>query len=81
MAVLTTMHTGKQPDVLCGIKIKDIYKAKPFEAKDGEKSYKFHVKPDCKYAVFKTVGISDVNVSEDLLSLLEQLAFLRLNID
>ena len=87
LAARLTMHTGKRPGVLCGIKIEDVNSkgenVKEFRAQwdPDELSYQFKVVPSCEYAVFKTVSVAHVNVSGGMLSLLETLGFLRLAID
>ena len=82
MCVLLTLHTGKRPGVLCGIKLGDIADAKKFVAeKTGDESFMFNVVPVCPYAVFKTVAISTIHVSEHVLHLLDALVFLREHVD
>ena len=59
VAVLLTLHTGKRPGVLCGIKLNDIFSAKQFNIesrrKTAEATYMIQVVPISEYAVFKTV--------------------------
>ena len=87
LAVLLTMHTGKRQGILCGIKIGDINSntdnVMEFrdESNPDEVSYQFKVVPSCEYAVFKTIPVAYVNVCNSLLTLLETLGFLRLEID
>ena len=86
LAVLLTMHTGKRPGVICGIKVSDVDSetgnvTKVESNNDEEPSYQFEVKPTCEYASFKTVEVAYVNVSRHMISLLQTLALLRLNID
>ena len=87
VAVLLTMHTGKRPGLLCGIKIHEIDRntdnVKKFTATStpGESSYQFKVTPECVYAVFKTVAVAFVNVSQDMMDLLTALGYLKINID
>ena len=81
VAVLLTLHTGKRPGVLCGIKLDDIFGAKKFNVqsrrKTAEATYVIQVVLSSEYAVFKTVQISHIVVTETFLVLLEALAFVR----
>ena len=82
MCVLLTLHTGKRPGALCGIKLGDFVGAQKFVAKKtGDESFMFNVVPACPYAVFKTVAISTINVSEHVIHLLDVLVFLRQHVD
>ena len=82
MCVLLTLHTGKRPGVLCGVKLGDIVDAQKFVAKKtGDESFLFNVVPACPYAVFNTVAMSTIHVSEHVLHLLDVLVFLRQHVD
>ena len=82
MCVLLTLHTGKRPGVLRGVKLGDIVDAQKFAAeKTGDESFMFNVVPACPYAVFKTVAISTIHISEHVLHLLDALVFLREYVD
>ena len=82
MCVLLTLHTGKRPGVLCGIKLGDIVDAKKFVAKKtGDESFMFNVVLACPYAVFKMVAILTIHVLEHVLHLLDALVVLREHVD
>ena len=96
VALLLTLHTGKRPGVLCGIKCSDVNKTnkelKRFVAEkdrdliDPETgaapcSFQFPVTPSCEVAVFKTVSVSYINVSLKMLQLLAILAYIRKVVD
>ena len=96
LAILLTLHTGKRSGVLCGIKIGDVSsKNKEFKKFVAESdrgvidpttgkekhSYQFMVAPRCEMAMFKTVPVAYVNVSEEMAELLQILAFLRITVD
>ena len=80
--MLLTLHTGKHPGVLCGIKLDNIYQAKEFVAeKTGDRAFRLQVIPACEYALYKTVPVSFMHVSKDVLLLLEVLSMLREIVD
>ena len=82
IAVLLMLHTGKRPGVLCGIKLDNVYQAKEFVAeKTGDWAFRLQVKPACEYALYKTVPVSFMHVSKDVLLLLEVLSMLREIVD
>ena len=77
LAILMTLHTGKRPGVLCGIKLADVYNADKFWPKDtGEEVYRIKVVPKFEFAMYKTVPVAYIHMSEDILILLETLTFL-----
>ena len=85
IAVLLTLHTGKRPGVLCGIKLDDVYNAKEFKAESRKEMdkpvYRIRVVPTFQYAVYKTVAVAHIHVNETLLILLEVLCNLRQIVD
>lgn len=78
MAILLTLHTGKRPGVLCGMKIQDVLDFRQFQAETSDEvSYQISVIPTCQWAMFKTVVYSIITISGHVLKLLEALCCLR----
>lgn len=82
LAVLLTLHTGKRPGVLCGMRLHEVLKAQGMQDAEGHvNAWKIRVVPECPYARFKTVGISHLLISPAMFKLLRALTYLRQQVD
>ena len=85
IAVLLTLHMGKRPGVLCGIKLDDMYNAKEFKAESRKETdkpvYRIRVVPTFQYTMYKTVAVVHIHITETLLILLKVLCNLRQIVD
>ena len=81
IAVLLTLHTGKRPGILCGIKLNAIFSAQCFNIQSrkdtDETTYIIQVVPSYEYALFKTVQVTHIVITETFLILLEALSVVR----
>lgn len=84
IAVLMTMHTGKRPGVLCGLRIENVLKAEQAYTEDMDENdeiWRITVMPVCQFTVFKTVSVAHLTMSVEVLNLLDALCTLRSKVD